>query len=114
MPDITSGSDGALWFTVQYENTIGRITTSGAVTTESSPGTGVVSGVTSGSDGAVWYTGFSEVVGGPSYIGQIALAEGPPPNVPESSETVALPVLAGGIFMAALVAARRRRPRLAV
>src|ERR1700733_6051644 len=55
--DITTGPDGALWFTENSGNKIGRITTAGAITeypipTPSSQPTGI----TSGPDGAVWFT----------------------------------------------------------
>ena len=37
--DVTTGPDGALWFTNSYNNTIGRITTAGVVTNYT--GTGI-------------------------------------------------------------------------
>jgi hypothetical protein len=55
--DITSGPDGALWFTESTANKIGRITTTGTITefavptADSSPG-----GIAAGSDGALWFT----------------------------------------------------------
>jgi streptogramin lyase len=54
--DITSGPDGALWFTNDGNDSIGRITTGGAVSnyrlSPPSP-----SGITAGSDGdALWFT----------------------------------------------------------
>jgi len=65
--DIAAGSDGALWFTEQSANQIGRITPAGVVTefpiptTASSP-----VGITAGPDGALW---FSESAG--NKIGRI-------------------------------------------
>ena len=52
---ITSGPDGNLWFTGSGTNVIGRITTSGVLTTfpVSSAGLG---GITAGPDGNVWFT----------------------------------------------------------
>ena len=51
---IVTGSDGALWFT-QLNNTIGRITTSGAVTTYTDPTFDTPSDITAGPDGALWF-----------------------------------------------------------
>jgi streptogramin lyase len=54
---IALGPDGALWFTENVGNRIGRITTIGAIdefaipTPDSSP-----AGITAGPDGAVWFT----------------------------------------------------------
>jgi virginiamycin B lyase len=54
---ITSGPDGALWFTDGQGN-IGRITTAGAATRYSPGGTGMGLGwgITTGPDGALWFT----------------------------------------------------------
>jgi virginiamycin B lyase len=66
-PSITSGPDGAIWFTEPAANQIGRITTSGTFTeyaiptANSSPG-----GITRGHDGALWFT-----ESGPGKIGRI-------------------------------------------
>ena len=54
--DITTGPDGALWFTNEGSNSIGRITTSGAVTIYTSLNINGPSTITSGPDGALWYT----------------------------------------------------------
>jgi virginiamycin B lyase len=51
---ITTGSDGALWFTNQNINTVGRITTTGAVS--SVPDGSGPTGITGGPDGALWVT----------------------------------------------------------
>lgn len=55
---ITTGSDGALWFTnFGFGNgSIGRITTSGAVTNYTDPSIGCPGGITAGPDGALWFT----------------------------------------------------------
>ena len=54
---ITSGPDGALWFTERSGNRIGRITTDGAITEYSglTPGSGPT-GIVTGPDGALWFT----------------------------------------------------------
>jgi virginiamycin B lyase len=55
---ITSGPDGAIWFTAGGLNEIGRITTSGAITyypIPSPPFSGP-NGITNGPDGALWFT----------------------------------------------------------
>ena len=60
---ITAGSDGALWFA---GGQIGRITTSGTITTfpcTFSPGCSFQSyGITSGPDGALWFTDPSNTI----------------------------------------------------
>jgi hypothetical protein len=53
---ITSGPDGALWFTNAGNNSIGRITTSGTVTNYTDPSIDDPYGITSGPDGALWFT----------------------------------------------------------
>jgi len=54
---ITAGPDGALWFTESTANQIGRITTSGAITSYPVPtaNSGLM-GITAGPDGALWFT----------------------------------------------------------
>ncbi|MDQ5858566.1 MAG: hypothetical protein M3542_09880 [Acidobacteriota bacterium] len=64
---ITSGPDGALWFTETNVRKIGRITTAGVVTEFPVPGTPL--GITSGPDGALWFTESLE-----SKIGRITVA----------------------------------------
>jgi streptogramin lyase len=55
---ITTGPDGALWFTESTSDEIGRITTAGAVTNEFAvPGAGSTpSGIATGADGKLWFT----------------------------------------------------------
>ena len=54
---ITSGPDGALWFTEQNANSIGRITTSGTITSFAVPRWRASSRASSaGPDGALWFT----------------------------------------------------------
>ena len=55
---ITAGPDGAPWFTNQQTNTIGRITTSGAITTYTGTGISGPDGITAGPDGALWFTNY--------------------------------------------------------
>ncbi len=55
--DITAGPDGALWFTEESGNRIGRITTAGVITEWSIPsGSGYPHGIIAGPDGALWFT----------------------------------------------------------
>src|SRR5487761_1789928 len=56
--DITTGPDGALWFTNFENNTIGRITTSGTITSYTGPGISEPYGITAGPDGALWFTNY--------------------------------------------------------
>ena len=51
-----AGPDGALWFTNYGNNSIGRITTSGAVTNYTGPGIGDPDQIVAGPDGALWFT----------------------------------------------------------
>jgi virginiamycin B lyase len=51
---ITAGPDGALWYTVDGTNKIGRITTGGGISefsVNNQPGV-----ITTGPDGALWFT----------------------------------------------------------
>jgi len=54
--DIAAGPDGALWFTNAGNDSIGRITTSGAVTNYTDSSIASPDGITSGPDGALWFT----------------------------------------------------------
>jgi len=67
---ITSGPDGALWFTEFFTNQIGRVTTQGAFTefpirTAASGPTGI----TTGTDGALWF-----IESAANQIGRISIA----------------------------------------
>ena len=53
---IVSGPDGALWFTDTGNNSVGRITTTGQVTTFTGASIAVPEGITLGPDGALWFT----------------------------------------------------------
>ena len=62
--DITSGPDGALWFTNEVTDSIGRVSTSGTVTNYTDPSIDTPQGITAGSDGALWFTNeFSDSIG---------------------------------------------------
>jgi virginiamycin B lyase len=53
---ITTGPDGALWFTEQFGNKIGRITTAGVITEFPLPtANSGPFGITAGPDGALWF-----------------------------------------------------------
>lgn len=65
---ITSGPDGALWFTAF--NTIGRITTSGTSTIYPVSNLFAPQDITSGPDGALWFTALGAGTN-PGYIGRI-------------------------------------------
>ena len=53
---ITTGPDGALWFTNYGNRTIGRITTSGVVTVFTNADITHPDDIVSGPDGALWFT----------------------------------------------------------
>ena len=67
---IAAGPDGALWFTAQGADNIGRITTTGAVSVfnipSGVPAFGHTGGITAGPDGALWFTS-----AGGRYVGRI-------------------------------------------
>ncbi|MFY9719722.1 MAG: hypothetical protein WAK16_08755, partial [Candidatus Cybelea sp.] len=54
--EITLGSDGALWFTDEHNDGIGRITTSHQIAFYPVPDTPEPFGITSGADKALWFT----------------------------------------------------------
>ena len=56
--DITSGPDGALWFTNTTGNSIGRITVLGAIQVFTGVGIDKPVGITKGPDGALWFAEF--------------------------------------------------------
>jgi streptogramin lyase len=69
---IAAGPDGALWFTEEYANKIGRITTTGAFTEFTIPtANSIPIGITTGPDGALWFT---LTVPGGGKIGRITTA----------------------------------------
>jgi streptogramin lyase len=68
---ITTGPDGALWFTNIGGDSIGRITTSGTVTTYADRGIERPEGITAGSDGALWFTNTFGGADGDGSIGRI-------------------------------------------
>jgi len=64
---ITAGPDGALWFTEQNVQKIGRITTTGVITEYPTPAAPYA--ITTGPDGALWFTEY-----GSDKIGRISTA----------------------------------------
>ena len=52
---ITTGPDGALWFTNVGNNSIGRITTAGVVSNYTGTAVSEPWGITAGPDGALWF-----------------------------------------------------------
>jgi virginiamycin B lyase len=64
---ITTGPDGALWFTNQANSSIGRITTNGTVSNFTDGTIAVPQGIAVGPDGALWFAN-----GGNDSIGRIA------------------------------------------
>jgi virginiamycin B lyase len=53
---ITTGPDGALWFTNRNYNVIGRVSTAGVFTNYNDPSSSFPWGITPGPDGALWFT----------------------------------------------------------
>jgi virginiamycin B lyase len=58
---ITAGPDGAVWFTEQYANKIGRITTAGVPTEFTIPAGNAPRVITAGPDGALWFAEFTAI-----------------------------------------------------
>jgi hypothetical protein len=89
-PGHTAGPDGALWFTNQRNNTVGRIDpATGAVANYAGPGISEPYGITTGPDGALWFTNQ-----GNSTIGRIDPATGAVtsfPPVPTTTTVAAAP-----------------------
>ena len=53
---ITSGPDGAVWFTNERARSVGRITSSGSITVRAASGVSASPGaITAGRDGALWF-----------------------------------------------------------
>jgi virginiamycin B lyase len=70
--EIAAGPDGALWFTEEVANNIGRIATDGTIT-EYPCGCSEPVGITAGPDGALWFTEFQSGNGNGA-IGRITTA----------------------------------------
>jgi virginiamycin B lyase len=71
---ITPGSDGAVWFTEENGNKIGRITVGGNITEYQIPTpSSVPSEITTGPDGALWFTEFAA---NPPQIGRFTIDGG--------------------------------------
>ncbi len=69
---IAAGPDGALWFANRGEpDSIGRITTSGTVTSYTGPGVDSPTGIAAGPDGGMWFTNT-----GNDTIGRIQAGQG--------------------------------------
>jgi IPT/TIG domain len=58
---IAAGPDGALWFTNNFNNSIGSITTAGTVTNYTGIGIGSPQAIAAGPDGAMWFTGVNSI-----------------------------------------------------
>jgi len=84
---ITSGPDGALWFTEQGGNEIGRITTAGVITEFPIPtANSNALGIAAGPDGALWFT-----ENFPNKIGRIDPSNTPTPTATATSTPTATP-----------------------
>ena len=79
---ITTGPDGALWFTESNTNKIGRITTAGVITEFPilPSGAGPLRGITTGPDGALWFTQRPNQIGRMTTAGVVTKFATPTPN----------------------------------
>ena len=72
---ITAGSDGALWFTLFYDNEVGRVTTKGAMSVFTLNTQNSATYITAGNDGALWLTLLNDVGGSTTnQIGRLTTA----------------------------------------
>ncbi|MGO9876123.1 MAG: hypothetical protein ACLPVY_20300 [Acidimicrobiia bacterium] len=60
---IAVGSDGALWFVNETNNSVGRITAAGTITDTFDASISSPTGITAGPDGALWFTNFDDSIG---------------------------------------------------
>jgi virginiamycin B lyase len=77
---ITSGPDGAIWFTSEgsTDGVIGRVSTSGSVSTYTLPGMPYPNGIVAGPDGYLWFAeGSSFEVGRISTAGAVTMFQRP-------------------------------------
>ena len=80
---ITSGPDGALWFTDVGNETIGRITTSGTGTSYTGSGINFPGEITAGPDGTLWFTNWNTgTIGRITTSGTVTIYTGPGINEP--------------------------------
>jgi len=84
---IIVGPDGALWFTDNVHPRIGRITTSGTITSFAVPALSAGWGIADGPDGALWFTAQSS-------IGRLS-TDGTVTMFPISSTSYAYGIIAG-------------------
>ena len=79
---ITNGSDGATWFTEFAATKIGRITTSGAITTFDVPSTNDLPRIAAANDGNLWFTvdGPGDKIGRITPSGTVTLFDVPGAN----------------------------------
>src|SRR5438876_16202 len=72
---IAAGSDGALWFTYNATDKIGRITTAGVITEFATPtARSGPTGITAGPDGALWFIEYHHGAIAPPAFGRITTA----------------------------------------
>jgi virginiamycin B lyase len=56
---ITKGPDGAVWYADYAADQIGRMSTTGVLTTFAAPGGSNPTGIVTGPDGNIWYTEYT-------------------------------------------------------
>ena len=96
LESITAGPDGNLWFCAQDSNLIGKVTTSGSLTTFPLPSANAQPyGITAGADGNLWFT---EARGNlpPAFVNKIGritpagtITEFPIPTAASGASTIA-------------------------
>jgi virginiamycin B lyase len=94
--DITTGPDGALWFSLSFQYAIGHVTTSGTVTFKPTPAINARSysaGIATGADGAVWFSLRASAVGRMTTSGFVN--ECPTPTQVQGGTTLPLGMTAG-------------------
>ncbi len=73
---ITSGPDGALWFTNQNNSSIGRISTTGAVTNYAGHGIDRPTAITAGPGGTLWFINGNNSIGRITTTGVVSTYKG--------------------------------------
>jgi virginiamycin B lyase len=84
---ITTGPDGALWFAESGSNSVGRVTTSGAVSSIPVSGCGAPDDIATASDGSLWVTCF-----GSATLARITESGAAPPPVTPGGGGGAVPI----------------------
>ena len=79
---IAVGTDGALWFANETNDSVGRITTAGTITDTFDASISSPAGIVAGPDGALWFTNFDDSIGRISTAGTVTNYTAPSISTP--------------------------------